>query len=769
MTDDKNYHVDGPVPETPEPEGYPGPWLDTQVVGTELPRIDAYERMSGSAVYPSDINPPGMLYAAILRCPHPHARVVAVHTDQAEKMPGVHAVITKDTPQADIDWYYRGNAPSKIFQPHCRYEGEAVAAVAAESSHQAADALRVIRVEYEVLTFVGDERDALVAGAPAAQEGGNRNGEPDIYERGDVGQGFAEADVVLEASYRTDCEIHAPMELHGCVARWDGPRLTVWESTQGVYAVQRGVAQALGLSQANVRVIGSYMGGGFGSKLQPGKYTLIAAILARLTARPVRLFLTREETMLVVGNRPPTNMRLKAGVKKDGTLTALEMTSLSTTGAYNSGGASLVDWVVRDLYACPNVRGVNELVFVNAGPCRPFRGPGHPQGAWALEQMMDSLAEAIGMDPIDLRLKNVTDVSQARGGVPYTSTGLRECLVEGGKVFAWNAMRARNKGNGHIKRGVGVGACLWVVGGGGPPATIVVKLFPDGSANLNMGASDIGTGTKTVMAMVVGEELGVSLDNIQIEHADTGTTQFATPSGGSKTVPTESPAVRDAAVNVKRQLLEIAAEEMELPFGDLRIEGGAVVSKSDAEKRRAFAELEGFRRRGLLIGIGYRGANPEGKTVNPFAAHFCEVEVNTRTGEVKIVRFLAAHDSGRVLNRLTFTNQVRGGVVMGIGFGMTEARVLDRKQTGKMLNANLHDYKVPTALDVPFDIEVLPIELGDSECNTTGAKGVGEPATIPTAAAIANAVYDAVGIRVTETSIGPVQMKALLAEQAKEA
>jgi xanthine dehydrogenase YagR molybdenum-binding subunit len=394
-----------------------------------------------------------------------------------------------------------------------------------------------------------------------------------------------------------------------------------------------------------------------------------------------------------------------------------------------------------------------------------MRAPGHPQGAWALEQMMDALAEAIDMDPVELRLANVPTVSQARGDQPYTTTGLAECLRDGAEAFGWSAARATPSGTGHLRRGVGMAACTWVVGGGGPPSTVIVKLFADGSANLNMGASDIGTGTKTVMAMVVAEELGIPLDLIQIEHADTATTQFATASGGSKTVPTESPAVRAAALEVKRQLLGIAAEELEVEADQVMLAEGEVFARSNPEERTPIGRLAGFRRRGVLVGVGYRGPNPEGKIVNPFAAQFCEVEVNTRTGEVRLLRFLGAHDSGRVLNRLTYDNQVFGGIMMGIGLGLTEERVLDRGQTGRMLNANLHDYKVPTAMDAPLGMVSLPIDLDDTEANTTGAKGLGEPVTIPTAAAIANAVYHATGVRVTEAPITPARLTRLLAEQ----
>ena len=768
MKDPANYYAEGPLPETPDPDVYPEPWRRTEVVGKPEPRVDAYERTSGAAVYPSDLILPGMLYGAILRCPHAHARLTSIDVSAAEKMPGVRQILTKDSAAANVTWGYGRGSTTKLFDPRCRFEGEAVAAVAADTPQQARDALAAITVEYEVLAFVSDHDAAAEGSAPKLYDDGNRVGEPDVYERGDVEAGFAAADVVLERTYRTPYELHTPMELHGCVARWDGDSLTLWESTQGVYAVQREVARAMGMPQAKVRVIGHYMGGGFGSKLQAGKYTVIAALLAKLTARPVKLFLSREETMLCVGNRPGTTMKLKAGVTKDGKLTAMEFHSTSSAGAYPGGGAGLVDWLIRDLYACDNVRCRNELYYINAGPSRPFRAPGHPQGSWALEQMMDELAEAVGMDPVELRLQNVTLVSQARGGQPYTTTGLRPCLENGADAFNWKASRAAGKDDGHLKRGVGAAACLWIAGGGGPPSTVIVKLFSDGSVNLNMGASDIGTGTKTWAAMIVAEELGVPLDQIQIEHADTGTTQFATPSGGSKTVPTEAPTVRAAAVEVRTTLLAWAAEELGVDPGNLELRDGRVVSRTDPGVTKAVAELAKLNQRGVVMGVGYRGPNPEGKVVNPFAAQFCEVEVNTRTGEVRLLRFVGAHDSGRVMNRITYDNQVFGGIVMGIGFGMTEERVLDARQTGKLVSLSLHDYKIPTMLDVPPDMSSVPVDLGDVQCNTTGAKGLGEPVTIPTAPAIANAVYDAVGVRVTDTPLNPTQLVRLIAEQGKE-
>jgi xanthine dehydrogenase YagR molybdenum-binding subunit len=774
LPDDERYYAPDGVTETPLPTTEPEPWKKTEIVGAGKPRVDGYARVSGTAVYPSDVVLPGMLYAGILRCPHANARVKKVDTTRAAKMPGVRAVITADSPEADVEWRYGSNVSTKLFPSHCLFNGETVAAVAADTPYQAADALAAIDVEYEVLPFVVDERKALDDGAPRLHEGGNRVSQQ-THERGDVQRGFDEADVVLEQSYRTECELHTPLELHGCVARWDGDRLNIWESTQGVYAVQSRTADVLGLPLANVRVIGHYLGGGFGAKLQPGKYTIIAALLAKKSARPVKAFLPREDTYLAVGNRPPANMTLKAGVKRDGTLTALEFSGLGTGGAYPAGGTSLLDWLVRDLYTCPNVRTETTDVYVNAGPARPFRAPGHPQGAWALEQMMDALAEQIGMDPVELRLKNIPTYSQAREGNPeYTSIGLPECLRRGAEAFGWQQARERarrhNEQGGPTRRGVGVAACQWIAGGGGPPSTVIVKLFRDGSANLNMGASDIGTGTKTIMAMVVAEELGVPLDQIDIENADTGTTQYATPSGGSKTVPTEAPAVRDAALAVKEKLLAMAAADLTVDPDELELRNGEAVSLRDGSKRLKINEISGLRRRGVLVGVGHRGPNPENKVVSPFAAQFCEVEVDTGTGEVKVLRFVGAHESGRVMNALTFDNQVFGGITMGIGLANTEQRILDERHTGRVLTRNWHDYKLPTSMDVPPPAEMgsVRVEITDHQANTTGAKGLGEPVTIPTAAAIANAVYDATGVRCTATPLNPVLLAALFADARKE-
>jgi xanthine dehydrogenase YagR molybdenum-binding subunit len=751
-------------PSSPQP----APWGETSVVGKPLPRIDAYARVSGSATYTLDIMLPGMLHAAILRCPHAHAQVRKVDANGASKQPGVAAVLTDEDPAAAIPWYDEADkgAQSRLFDPHCRYAGEEVAAVAAETPYEAADALGAIAVDYETRPFVVNLDAAATAGAPAVHDGGNLVREPSKYQRGDVAKGFAEADVVLEDTYRTSTEVHSPMEVHGSVAQWEGDRLTVWDTTQSIYDVQKGLAKGLKLPLSRVRVVGHYMGGGFGSKLGVNKHTVIAALLARKTGRPVKLVLPREDSFMAVGNRPAATMRVKAGAKKDGTLTALEMTARGEVGAYASWAE--VSYMVSELYLCPNVRTEDASIYTNAGVERPFRAPGFPQCAWALEQVMDGLAAKIGMDPVAFRLRNIPAVSQLRKGMPYTSTGLARCIEEGAKAFGWVEAKAllersRPPAGQPVPakvRGVGMAACQWGYQGE-PVSSVVARLDSDGSLTLTFGAADIGTGTKTVMAMVAAEELGLPLEKIRIEHADSGTCPYAVGSGGSQTVLVNAPAVRNAVLEIRRQVLEMAAEQLKVTASGLSLDGGSVVSGADGKTKTAIADLKRLKDQQSILAVGTRHPHPEGKIALPFAAQFAEVEVDTRTGEVRVLRLLGAHDSGRVMNRLTYQNQVFGGMTMGLGFALSEQRVMDR-QTGRVLTCNLHDYKLPTAMDVPAAMTCVPIDPHDTECNSVGAKGLGEPAMIPTAAAIANAVFDATGVRVTAMPLNPTQLAGMV-------
>ena len=460
-----------PAPVTPEPEEEIAPLSgETRVLGKGLLRVDGYERVSGDAQYTQDVYPAGMLHAAILRCPHAHAMVKSVDTSAAERMPGVRAVLSADSPGTNISWPHTtwlADRPkqSVLFDRHCRYAGDEVAAVAAETPHQAYDAHKAIRVEYEVLPFMLDEESALDPSAPQLHEEGNRTLPPDnTYSRGDIEMGFAEADVVLEESFSTGTQSHATLETHGSVVKWEGDKLTIWESTQGVFdTVMRVASDALGIPLSNIRVVCKYVGGAFGGKAQLEKQTVIGALLSRRTGRPVRAVLSREEDVAYGGYRPESKVTFKAGVKQDGTLTAFELTNIATCGAY-------YEWTniahqVSDLYRCSNVSFDEWTYYSNTPVSRPFRAPGFPTCSWTLEQMIDMLAERIGMDPLEFRLRNIAERSQMLDQ-PYTSCGLRECLIEGAKAFGWEEARKRSKGDGHLRRGVGVACGLWFGGGG---------------------------------------------------------------------------------------------------------------------------------------------------------------------------------------------------------------------------------------------------------------------------------------------------------------
>jgi CO/xanthine dehydrogenase Mo-binding subunit len=750
-------HSTGSQDAPPQAPGLPlPPWTSTTVVGRRQPRIDAYARVSGSATFTLDVSLPAMLHAAIVRCPHGHALVKGVDVSRARKMAGVVAVLTGEDEGASIPWYDESDKgpQSRLFDPHCRYAGEEVAAVAAETPYEAFDAARAVRVDYEERPFVVDMERALEPGAPAVHEGGNAVRPPSTYSRGDVTKGFGEADVVVEETYRTSVEIHSPMESFGSVANWEGDQLTVWDTTQSAFDMQRALAAALKLSLGQVRVISHYMGGGFGSKLYLGKYTVIAALLARKTGRPVKIVMPREDAFTCAGNRPANTMTVRIGARKDGTLTAIRMVSKGVVGAYASSaeGTSLA----QSLYRCANVETEDVSVYVNAGLERAFRAPGFPQSAWALEQAMDALADKLGLDPVALRLKNVSAVHQSAKDLPYTSNGLPQCLAEGARAFGWDEARRRPRQAGAVVRGVGVAACQWGYPGE-PVSTVIARISADGSLTLTLGAADIGTGTKTAMAMVAAEELGVALDRIRIVHADTAACPYAVGSGGSQTLLVNAPAVRQAAVGVKRQLLQMAAAELKVPEAELALAAGAVTRAGHPEVKVALGDLKSLQRQQAVVAVGTRHPHPQGKIALPFGVQFAEVEVNRRTGEVRVLRLLGAHDSGRPINLLTYENQVFGGMTMGVGFGLTEARVMDAQQ-GPVLTANLHDYKLPTAMDVPADMTCVPIDPHDTECNTVGSKGLGEPATIPTAAAIANAVFHATGVRMTDAPMNPARV-----------
>ncbi|NIM15706.1 MAG: molybdopterin-dependent oxidoreductase [Candidatus Aminicenantes bacterium] len=728
-----------------------GPWKPEKklkVVGKPTPRVDGYDKVSGTALYTLDVELPNMAAAKTLRCPHPHARVISMDIGEAQKLPGVLAIIThKNIPQ--IPWY--GNT-SYLFDPHLRYLGDEVACVAAESEQIAVEALALIKVEYKVLPFVVDVEKAMKPGAPKIYENGNiQGGKPSIYERGDIEKGFKEADVVVEDTFTTQVAVHNPSEGHCSVANWDGDRLTVWDSTQYIFGVRDALVASLKIPASKVRVIKKYMGGGFGSKLATGKYTIMAALLAKQIGRPVKIALDRKELNLAVGNRPNSVQKLKVGAKKDGTLTAMFHYSYGTVGAYPYGAGC--SWPFRTVYKCDNVKTEEYSVHINAGPGRPMRAPGHVQGTFAMDSIIDEAAEKIGMDSLELRMKNYTDKDQVHN-LPYTSKRLIEAYKKGAEAIGWHRRNhpAGSANKGPLKRGIGMATQIWW-GAGGPPAYATIKLNRDGSARVIAGTQDIGTGTYTFMSQVASEVLEIPIDKITVILGDTGACPFCSLSGGSLTTPSVSPAVHDAAEQMKAKLISGAAAILELPEDQLRYEKGTVISKKDPTKKITISDIIGKMRERVLVTTGARNPNPEGYAINSFGTQFVEVEVDTETGKVRVLKIAAAYDVGRVLNPKTAKNQVYGGVMQGLSFALMEQRVIDQ-QTGKVLTTNMHDYKIPTIKDTP-EIEVYIVSDADTLISSVGAKGIGEPAIIPTAGAIANAVYNAIGVRLKSLPITP--------------
>ncbi|MEO8284869.1 MAG: xanthine dehydrogenase family protein molybdopterin-binding subunit [Chloroflexota bacterium] len=748
---------------TPWEEGH-----DFRVVGKSVNRIDARERVTGAARYTYDMHPAGMLYAAVLRSPHPHARIVAVDTSRAAALPGVRAALSSAN-APDIKWY---SGHSKLFDSMVRFVGEEVAAVAADDMETVRDALKLMDVKYEVLPFITDMREASRPGALQIHPRGNvlkgdGGREGDLYSRGDPIAAFKSADIVVEATYSTSTQLHNSLETHGSVVMWEGDELTVWESTQYIYGVRSRVADALGMPVSKVRVICEYMGGGFGSKGQTLKQPIIAALLSKEAGRPVKLMLNRTEENTLSGNRGETIQKLKVGAMNDGTLVAIDLETLYGVGAYG-GWAGAVGGPAKELYKCANVRTLTLGVRTNLGSHAAFRAPGYVEGTFALESALDEICDRLGMDPVEFRRKNYAEGDQT-SDLGYTSKYLLESydkVLELSGIGRENKLPAKGElgANGNWKRGIGIASQTWS-GGGGPPAHALVRVNPDGTVEIMAGTQDIGTGTKTTLSQIAAEELGVPLESISFRAGDTQKGPFGPASWGSITTPSMGPAVRAAAADARNQLLEIASFFMEVPASTLVLQDGIVTIEGRPESRRPLKKILDEVGDYMVTGKGFRGPNPT-QPLRTWGAQLAEVEVNMETGQVRLVRIAAAHDVGRVINPKGLASQFYGGILQGMGFGLTEERIVDAR-SGHVLNADLEEYKVPTIVDTP-EMRVAGINRADTLANHVGAKGAGEPPIIPTAAAIANAIFNATGVRVTALPITPRRMLEALKANREE-
>lgn len=720
------------------------PWVAGEalgIVGHPQRRVEGAAKVTGRARYTHDLRLPGMLHARVLRSPYARARVRRVDPSRALALPGVRSVLHRfNAPKAA----FRGE--ETIFREEVRFVGDEVAAVCAESEEIANEALALISVDYEVLPHVVDLEEAIDDASPRIDEKGNVH-ESDTHSRGDVKRALKEADAVVEATYRTPTQMHNSLETHGAVAVWDGDQLTVHESTQHVFGVRQGLQAALRIPLSRIRVVCDHMGGGFGSKGGVGKYTIVAAIFARELGAPVRCVLDRHEENLAAGNRSATVQKVRIAAK-DGRISAISHEAWS-----NAGQAR---WVAdptgptKTLYDVPNVLARSHRVLANTGSLAAFRAPGYVEGTFALESAIDELADRIGADPLELRRAHAAGEADPVSGLRYSLKRLVECYDIGAREIGWSRRKPKGlRGSAPgLRRGLGMASQIWS-GGGSPPAYATVHLNPDGTAVVRIGTQDIGTGTRTVVAQVCAEALGLDLADIRVEIGDTDS-PYAPISAGSLTVASIAPAIRLAALDARSQLLDVAAGVLEVGKSELRMERGHIVS---AGARTSLADIFKDLQNYTVIGRGSRLPNPEDLVLKTFGAHFAEVEVDPATGHVTVERVVAVHDIGRVVNPLTARSQVEGGVIQAIGYALSEERFVDRG-TGRVMNADLEDYKVPTVKDIP-KIVVRFVDVPDEKANNTGAKGLGEPPIIPTAAAIANAVANALGVRIRALPLTP--------------
>lgn len=724
------------------------PWAadhPLQLVGSRLERVDAVEKVSGTARYTTDIQLPGMLHAVIVRAPIPAGTAVSIDLSRALAVPGVRDAIAAPETAGAINLRGAG-----LFNPRVRYAGQPVAAVCAESEAIARHAARAVRVEYAVAPFAASVAQALAPDAPLVRTQGNiAEGEPDVTERGDAERGLADAELIAGITLRTPVALHTALEPHGAVAAWDGRDLTVWESTQGIFHVRDDLAEAFDLPLSSVRVVMHYMGGGFGAKNSARAHTYTAALFARRLGAPVRCVNDREAEQTDAGNRPATIQRVRLGAKRDGTLTAIALEADVPLGI--SGWEGGPAGIYHELYACPNVRTSVRLVYVNTSAMSSFRAPGHAEGAFGLERAMDALARQLAMDPVELRLRNFADRDQRRGRT-YSLNRLRECYEDASRRFGWDVREERRgTGRASVRRGFGMAAQIWGTGGG-PPAYAVARINSDGTAEIATGTQDLGTGAQTVFAQIAAEALGFRVEDVRLVIGDTAAGPYTGNSWGSTTTASVGPAVRMAAEEARTGLLEAAAHLLDVRSEELELHDSVATHRKSGRSLSA-AAICGQLGDVMIIGRGSRGPNPENTAMVTFGAQFAEVEVNIETGVVAVVRVVATHDAGRVVNPTLAESQLEGGIIQGLGYALFEERVLDER-LGLPLNPTMHEYKIPTMLDAPV-IEGRFLDGADPVANHIGAKGLAEPAIIPTAPAIANAVSDAIGREMTEIPLTP--------------
>ena len=758
--------------------------MNTCMIGRGLPRIDAVPKVTGEAQYTVDLKMPGLLIGKILRSPHPHARIKSIDVAAAAQLKGVRAVITaKDVPDNLFSFYQWLADKNILCGEKVRYVGDEVAAVAAVDEATAEQALALIDVVYEPLPAVFDIEEAMRPGAPLVHDDKESNATWSVQRLfGDPDTALAECDYVVEGTYVTHAVAHTCLEVSNCVAKWDEKdRLTVWTNAQAPHTQRQEVARILGIPRRNVRVINSYMGGGFGSKLVMDMKVPIAAVLSRITGRPVRIVNTRSEEFTTGKTRYPYTMYLKTGAMKDGRIVVRDLKLIADAGAYHDKGPATINFssmMFGTLYDVPNIRFEGQLVYTNKEMGTAFRGFGNPQVTFATESQLDELAVKMGIDPLDLRLRNSNcSMGTTSCGAEICGCGMTDCMLAAAEGIEWQRKRARKDEN--ALRGVGL-ANMVHTGGGGRfygfnSAEAFIKLSDEGTVTLITSALDMGQGAHTAMAQIAAEELGVSMSDINVLSNDTDLTPYDLGSWGSRAIFMDGNAVLAAAQDAKSALVEAAAEMLEANEGDILIEDSRIWVRGSAEKHDLAEIVEHtVNEHGSPIsGTGrFVDKLPEGYTIATafaknipcfsFGTQAVEVEVDPETGQVRVLKVVAAHETGTTINQTMAEGQIEGAVAQGIGFALMERLV---HEDGRVLNDRFLDYKIPNIGDMP-EIEAICVE-SEGTRGPFGAKGIGEPGLVPTAPAIANAVFDAIGVRFHELPITRDKVLEALKEKRK--
>lgn len=748
---------------------------ETSIVGKSLPLIDAYEKVTGRLKFAADLPPlHRMHYAKVLRSPYAHARVVHIDISKAEALPGVSAIIThKDniigtkkscnSPWHDFSFNFRG---PMISQEVC-YVGDEVAAVAAIDEDTAKEALKLIEVEYEELPAVFDLEKSMQKDAPQVHHWGPNALDPSLFVWGDVERGFAEADIIVENRATMGNQQHAPLDRNACIAHWEGDSVSVWTSSQALFWIRDSITDFYELSPSQVRVYSTPTGGSFGL-WWANNFMLLTVALARKAKRPVRFVLTRDEVQTTVKRRERPLIDAKIGIKKDGTMVAQQYRHLMDNGAYGNKFDPYQS--VADIYTTPHGHVEFIGVATNLLPAGCMRGVGDLTLAYAIEQTVDIAAEKIGMDPVEFRLKNhwktgdICHTSQEvlfakllfnrEPEVALTSSGLAECITKGAEMIGW---KEKWKGwgqpaavDGHKLRGIGMGISTHISGlaffgfNG-----ITIKVNGDGTMALTTGIGRMGQGGDTTQAMVAAEVLGVELDDINVVDGDTEVCGHTMVTFGSNGMHMVARATKAAAEDAKQQLLAFAANHLEANVADLEMKNRRIYVKGSPDHGVTLKELMStpiytYLAPPEVIGRASKGVEFD-KAGKMMIADFAEVEIDTRTCQMKVVRFVACHDSGVIVNPAVCENQVTGGYYQSMGLCTTENLIFD-EETGAILNPNFMDYKIVGPLDMP-DPEIYFEQVYDED-GPFGAKGIGEGVTCAVPAAISNAVYNAIGVRI---------------------